>query len=48
MITKIAMKSFQEVQEVLLFCLEEEIIDVKEFVLLYEAYSPPNAKSSSK
>ena len=40
-ITKIAMKSFSKVQEMLLFGLEEEMIDKEEFFfLLYEAYSP--------
>ena len=35
-------KSFQKVQEMLLFSLEEEIIDEEEFFLLFEAYSPQN------
>ena len=33
---------FKIVQEVLCLCLMEEIIDKKEFVLLYEAYRPSN------
>ena len=37
-----AAKSFQKVQEILLFSLEEEIIDEEEFFPLYEAYSPQN------
>ena len=36
------MSSFKEVQEVLLFCLEEEIIDDEEFAVLYEEYTPQN------
>ena len=36
------MGSFKEVQEILPLCLEEEIIDDEEFILLYEAYMPQN------
>ena len=36
------MGSFKEVQEMLLLCVEEEIIDDKEFILLYEAYMLQN------
>ena len=35
-----AMSSFKAVQEMLLFCLEEEIIDDEEFAVLYEEYTP--------
>ena len=34
--------SFKEVQEMLLFCLEGEIIDDQEFAVLYEEYTPQN------
>ena len=37
-----AMSSFKAVQEMLLFCLEEEIIDNEEFAVLYEEYTPQN------
>ena len=33
------MASFQKIQE---FCLEEEIIDDEEFLVLYQAYAPQN------
>ena len=36
------MASFQKLQELLLPCLEEEIIDDEEFSVLYEAYAPQN------
>ena len=36
------MSSFKAVQEMLLFCLEEEIIDDEEFAVLYEEYTPQN------
>ena len=36
------MGSFKEVQEVLLFCLEEGTIDDEEFAVLYEEYTPQN------
>ena len=36
------MASFQKIQELLLPCLEEEIIDDEEFSVLYEAYAPQN------
>ena len=36
------MGSFKEVQEILPLCLEDEIIDDEEFILLYEAYMPQN------
>ena len=36
------MGSLQEVQEMLLLCLEEEIIGDEEFPLLYEGYMPQN------
>ena len=36
------MGSFKEVQEMLLVCLEEELIDDEEFILLYESYKPQN------
>ncbi|XP_078379986.1 uncharacterized protein LOC144662926 [Oculina patagonica] len=36
------MASFKKVQEMLLMCLEEEIIDEEEFLLLYEEYKPQN------
>ena len=36
------MESFKEVQEMLPLCLEEEIIDDEEFILLYEAYMLQN------
>ena len=36
------MGSFKEVQEMLLVCLEEELIDDEEFLLLYESYKPQN------
>ena len=37
-----AISSFKAVQEMLLFCLEEEIIDDEEFPILYEEYTPQN------
>jgi len=37
-----AMSLFKAVQEMLLFCLEEEIIDDEEFAVLYEEYTPQN------
>ena len=37
-----AMISFKAVQEMLFFCLEEEIIDDEEFAVLYEEYTPQN------
>ena len=37
-----AMSSFKAVQEMLLFCLEEEIIGDEEFAVLYEEYTPQN------
>ena len=36
------MASFQKLQELLLLCLDEEIIDDEEFSVLYEAYAPQN------
>ena len=36
------MSLFKELQEVLLFCLEEEIIDDEEFAVLYEEYTSQN------
>ena len=36
------MGSFKEAQEMLLLCVEEEIIDDKEFILLCEAYMLQN------
>ena len=36
------MAHFQKIQELLLPCLEEEIIDDEEFSVLYEAYAPQN------
>ena len=36
------MASFQKIQELLLPCLEEEIIDDEEFSVLYQAYAPQN------
>ena len=36
------MSSFKAVQEMLLFCLEEEIVDDEEFAVLYEEYTPQN------
>ena len=36
------MGSFKEVQEILPLCLEDEIIDEEEFILLYDAYMPQN------
>ncbi|XP_074634541.1 uncharacterized protein LOC141893070 [Acropora palmata] len=36
------MGSFKEVQEILPLCLEDEIIDDEEFILLYEACMPQN------
>ena len=36
------MASFQKIQELLLPCLEEEIIDEEEFSVFYEAYAPQN------
>lgn len=36
------MSSFKAVQEMLPFCLEEEIIDDEEFAVLYEEYTPQN------
>ena len=36
------MGSFKEVQEILPLCLEDEIIDDEEFILLYETYMPQN------
>ena len=36
------MGSFKELQEILPLCLEDEIIDDEEFILLYEAYMPQN------
>ena len=37
-----AMSSFKAVQELLFFSLEEEIIDHKEFAVLYKEYTPQN------
>ena len=37
-----SMSSFKEVQEALLFALEEELIDDEEFAVLYEEYKPKN------
>ena len=39
-----AISSFKEVQEMLLWCLEEEIIDdhLQEFAVLHEEYTPQN------
>ena len=34
------MASFQKIQELLVPCLEEEIIDDEEFSVLYQAYAP--------
>ena len=36
------MASFKKVQEMLVLCLVEEIIDKEEFVLLYGTYRPRN------
>ena len=36
------MGSFKEVQEILSLCLQDEIIDDEEFILLYESYIPQN------
>ena len=36
------MVSFKKVHEILLLCLDEEIIDEKEFILLYEEDTPQN------
>ena len=36
------MASFQKIQELMLPCLAEEIIDDEEFLVLYEAYAPQN------
>ena len=36
------MASFKKIQELLLPCLEQEILDDKEFSVLYEAYAPAN------
>ena len=36
------MASFKKIQELLLPCLEQEIIDDKEFSVLYEVYAPAN------
>ena len=36
------MASFQKIQELLLPCLEEEIIDDEKFSALYQAYAPKN------
>ena len=36
------MASFQKIQELLLPCLEEKIIDDEEFSVFYEAYAPQN------
>ena len=36
------MASFQKAQEMLLLCLEEEMIDDEEFALLYKEYTPRN------
>ena len=36
------MPSFQKIQELLLPCLEEEIIDNEEFSEFYESYAPQN------
>ena len=36
------MASFEKIQELLLPCLVEEIIDDEEFSVLYEAYTPQN------
>ena len=36
------MASFKKAQEMLLLCLEEEMIDDEEFALLYEEYTPRN------
>ena len=35
------MLSFKKIQEILLLCLEEEIIE-EEFILLYKEYTPQN------
>ena len=35
--------SFKTVQEALLLCLEEELIEDDEFAVLYEEYTPPGA-----
>ena len=35
------MESYRKIQDMLLFCLEE-MIDEEEFVLLFDAYNPPN------
>ena len=37
-----AMNSFKAVQEMLFFCLKEEIIDHEEFAVLYKEYTPQN------
>ena len=36
------MSSFQKIQELLLPCFEEQIIDDEEFSVFYEAYPPQN------
>ena len=36
------MASFQKIQELLLPCLEEEILDDEEFSVFYEAHAPQN------
>ena len=36
------MASFQKIQELLLPCLKEKIINDKEFSVLYQAYAPQN------
>ena len=41
------MASFQKIQELLLPCLEEEIIDDEEFSVLYQAYAPQNFSISA-
>ena len=42
MTEKQKMASLQKIQELLLPCLEEEIIDDEEFLVLYQAYAPQN------
>ena len=37
--------SFKTVQEALLFSLQEEVLDVEEFALLYDQYTPQNLPS---
>ena len=39
------MASFKKAQEMLLLCLEEELIDDEEFALSYEEYTPRNPPS---